>query len=64
MPYLINCDFDSCFYQALQNNHATSMVNYWITSINAEELISMQSMLQLLYSKQAQQHLIELFLAT
>ena len=47
MPYLINCDFHSCLYQALQNNQTTSMVNYQIISIDAEELLSLQSTLQL-----------------
>ena len=63
MPYLINCNLGSCFYQVLQQNQATSMANYWMVSIDAEESISIQSTLQLLYSKQVQQHPIEICLA-
>jgi len=48
VPYLINCDFDSCFYKVLQQSQAMSLINYWLVSIDAEEPISLQSTLHLL----------------
>jgi len=46
MPYLINCDFESCIYKAMQQAKLPSMLNYLIVSVDSDEPISLQTTFQ------------------